>query len=507
MKRLIVGVLLPMMLWAWNRDIHVITRPDSLPIAYDFVVPSDSEMYVVMQYYDDNNVAYKSVVYTNDYGTTWNYLDNTFDTNLNSHPQPINIIYYADTLYYFTPLGTSSHYFSFVVKPLNDPFNSVGDRGDAFNDLDSVQCAYMTVAKDGNHVPYFYLVALGWKNGADARYSVLRSTDFGSTWKIVYSRLLSPNSPKIRELQSLSSYDYGDSVRLLFAYTYQDTSTGVNKIYYNVLTDTMGDTLVETVSLQAINTSMKAQVRTASLYGLEAIAYIDSGRLYIDYSSDNWVTIKHIDYPYNGDYDGIYDVDMVPWFTYISNGGLNIAYTASVGGYVNVYYQEMIADGDSIYCNNTPVQVSDSGAYTYIFNTSPYYHPKIRNWQDYAIPYVLWHNDFSHLVTIYFIYDSTQFFIDHMYNTQVKENKKAEEITPSLSLSLNHGILRMVSSTINGYANLDIMDISGRKIMHKVVRFNNGEARTELHGLKNGLYFALVHTAKGTLKGKFLKLR
>lgn len=481
------------------------TKSDSLTIAYNLTVPTDSEIYVITQYYDNSFLAHRNIVYTMDHGATWRYLENTFDTISISSPQPVSITYYNDTLYYFTPLGTSDNNFSFVAKPLTD--TAIFRRNGVFSDLDSIQCAYMTVAKSSNdHAPYFYLVALGWKNDADARYSILRSTDFGSTWKIVYSRLLSPNSPKIRELQSLSSYDYGDSVRLLFAYTYQDTFTGTNKIYYNVLTDTMGDTLVESVSLEAINTGTKAHVRTASLYGLEVIAYVDNAQLYFNYSADNWQTVKHLIYPYNDNFDAIYEVDMVPWTgTYFS--GLNVAYTANTGGYVKVYYQEMMAGTDTIYCYGDPVQVSDSPISTYPFNFSVYYQPKIKNFADLMGPFVLWHNDFFHTQGIYIFYDSTQFFVDYMWNTGVKANKKAKEIGPSLSLSLNHDVLKIVSSTIEGYAILDIMDISGRKITHKAIRFNNGEARIELHGLKNGLYFALVHTAKGTIKGKFLKLK
>ncbi len=503
MKKFIVVILLPIMLWAWNKDISVWTKTDTLPVSYNMVVPSDSEMYVVVRS-TQSDTGYMYIYNTTNYGETWQYLLNSYAYSPgNGEALNVDMEYVADTLYILYPLS-STIFFPFIVKPMNS--SSWANRYGYFTDLDSIQTAYMTVAKTGSHSPYFYLLALGWKNDT-VKYTVVKSSNFGSTWNTVYTHAISSDLSIIRTIKSFSSYDYGDSVRLIMTYTYKDTANDTSYIYYNVLADTMGNSLASRVYFNRIETKTEANVSTAALNGMEVIAYVDSGEIHIVYSADNWNTIHPLTFDYNSDYDYIYNIDMVPWFYIYGYGGLNISYTASAGGYTNVYYQEVYRNSDSLYLNNSPITVSDSAIYTYLLNPSPYYYPKIKDRGDYAVPYILWHNDYSHFSNPFLFYDSTKFYIDNMSNTQVKENAVRKNTNNPLLLSINGNVLNLNARDLNGKTEVHIIDITGREVLKNNVTFINGRANTLIDNLRNGIYFAIVKTERRTMKGKFLKVR
>ena len=281
-RRTIVVILLPVILWAWNTDIRVWSKQDTVTSSYDLVVPSDSEYFVVVRT-QDTMASYMHIYYTTNYGETWQPLDSSYAyasgyTDLLN----INMTYFMDTLYILYPL-THTNYFPFLVKPMNQRHwqNRAG-----YFPLDSIQTAFMTIAKNEAHTPYFYVIALGWK-GDTVKYSILKSSDFGSSWNEVFTRLISTNTTPKRILKSFSSYDYGDSVRLIMAYTYENSSNSTYSIYYNVLSDTLGSELAERVSFNSIITQQTANVATAALRGMEVIAYADGGELHIVYSPDN----------------------------------------------------------------------------------------------------------------------------------------------------------------------------------------------------------------------------
>lgn len=499
MKKIMLVILIPMVLWAWNRDIYVATHRDTIPISYDFVVPTDSEMYMVIRYVDTSR-NYTKILYTTDYGAHWNILPNSFSFGGSPIIMPVNLAYYEDTLYFLKPYRT---YFAFVAKAMHSDMLDL-NRGYSPTNLDSMESALLTVAKGQGHPPYFYVVALGWKD-TFVTYIILRSEDFGLTWHNVYTDNFSTHTEIYRHLTSFSSYDYGDSVRLIFAYTYQDTSHNTY-VFMNVLTDTLGDTLVRDVGFYGIRTQTLAQVATEALSGMEVIAYTDSGKLYFKYSADNWATVKELVYPYNNNFDYIYTVDMVRWNTYIYSG-LNIAYAASYMGQTYVYYQEMYATSDSIYCHNDPVLVSDTTFSTFYLNLPSYYRPRIKNFADVAGPYVLWHNDYTHSVNPYIFYDSTKFYIDYMTNNLITHSNAQKGVDTQLTLSLRDNTLYLFSPDLKGPASLTIVDITGRAITRKVVVFKEGTSLFPVYSLRKGIYFIIIRKGTTILKKKFVKLQ
>ncbi len=377
-------------------------------------------------------------------------------------------------------------------------------------DLDSIESAYFTAAKSSGHTPsaYFYVAALGWK-GDTVRYVIMRSRDLGASWTTLIDQFVNTNTDRIRKLKSFSSYDYGDSVKLLLAYEYNDTSNGTYTIYFSSYIDTMGDNLAARASFESIPINGQTHIAASLSETMDLIAYTDTGLLKIAYSTDNWATHTTVDYPYNSDYDNINNLDIVKWSVIWSYGGFNLAYSATTAGYIDIFYDEILINstGDSI-TFNTPVKVSDSSVYTYIFNLSPYYHMKIANRADYNTPYIVWHTDYSHYSTPIFYYDSTMFFMDYMSNVQIDEKNIAKNgMTSKLITSRNGNMLSISAGKLENIVLTNIIDISGRVIVSKPLQFRKGRANLNINNLKNGLYFVVVKSKNITYRGKFLKIQ
>ena len=54
---------------------------------------------------------------------------------------------------------------------------------------------------------------------------------------------------------------------------------------------------------------------------------------------------------------------------------------------------------------------------------------------------------------------------------------------------------------------MNIMDISGRVVFTKSVKFSNGKAVMDVSHLRNGLYFVVVKNNNTTYHGKFVKIK
>jgi len=502
-KKIVAGLILPMMLWAWGTDIHVWTK-DAFPMSYDLVVPNDSEFYVTMRTVLADT-GYIHTYTTNNYGTSWNYLtgSSAYSTALARY-QPTDIAYYEDTLY--IPLFRSGqHIIDFLVQEMHS--SGLWSNRYFYLPLDSIQSARLAVAKNSNHTPgaYFYVAALGWLQDT-VRYVIMRSTDLGNTWDTINNQYISSTISIERKLKDFSAYDYGDSVKLLLAYEYDDTSSNTYEIYHSTYIDTFGSSTLSRAFFKHFNVAGATNVATSLANSLAIIAYTDTGILKVSYSTDNWTTTTTRDYPYNGDYDDIGDLDMVEWSNFWGSGGFNLAYEARISGYTYIFYDELILNGDTV-SFHMPVQVSDTNAYTFIFNLSPYYHLKIANLRDVNSPYIVWNSDYSSYTNPYFHYDSTQFYIDYMGNTPVNEKNATNTGLSNFSVLMHGNLLTLSASNINYNTNVNIMDISGRVVFTKSVKFSNGKAVMDVSHLRNGLYFVVVKNNNTTYHGKFVKIK
>lgn len=503
-KNILIGVLFPMLLFAWGNDFVVTTTTD-MGQSYDIATPYLGKAYYLTRTIRSDTI-FQAIYFSNDTGKTWNR-SYTFYVPSVSKPGEAKLLCYPGHVAEYLPVEETKYLYviifdtsllTYSLKYLD--FSSL---------LDTVINTKIQMVKRGTEWE-FYIGVLGKKNDS----TLLSVWKEDTTWtggEILHRVYTTYDNIHLTLLDLDIHVESPDSVLIIPTLMYHDASSGTYGVESEFHRYRVSLGTVSLISaLHMLKYTGQYPKAACSMVGNLAVwAISDTGLLYFVWTQDRGVHYTDpMEYPYQSGFDYISFVDMVPWMLLL-NSGFNLAFVGRVGGINNVWYHEIYSLGDSIGFNpDGPVQVSDSGYFTYLANFSPYYSPRIRNVSEMAGPYIAWHYDYTHFggnpPSYYF--DSTRFFVDWMVNyTNVTEKEKG---SPAHLVIKNRGDrIELTSGLINGSAEIRIIDVSGRVVFRR--RFDNVDKRLSLDigNLKKGVYFIEVKTIKHIIKGRFVKVR
>ncbi len=499
-------MLLPVLLFAWGEDSYITsTNSSQYPVSYDLVIPNDTMMFCAYEFYDYNNSNLNTfrIYMSQDTGRTWSYLNGFYyNSDSSSLYNEIALDYMYDSLIVFFP----SKYLDMayvILLPFAD-LSAYSLRGPIVFSMDTVlDIKFQKVYADNIH--HLYAMAMG-KSADTSLIEVLRSDDNGNTWNSIIRRNISWSSDIALRLLDFAARPYGgDTIELVYAESYTNTSNNDYSIYYEVWRDVISQSPVNISGLHVLKSTGNYRECAVDIHGNMIVwTIVDSYRLYFAWSTDDGNTIQLREYPYNSDFTTIYKIDMVTWYG-LWGGGFNLSFVGYDGTDTRVWYQEIIDYDDSIGFSDYRGMVSDSNTYTYLANFSPYYRPRIKNYANLLTPAIMWHNDYYHLVGTppIPIYDSTQFYIDYMAYTNVAERHVSES---NLKVNLTGDVLK-AEVPFRGKLRVRILDIAGRVTEERVIEAEGNTVSMDISSLKHGIYFMTVEGENRVLKGKFIKLR
>ncbi len=344
------------------------------------------------------------------------------------------------------------------------------------------------------------------KSGDTTIFEVQRSDDHGATWSTIIRRIISySTSLKLRLLDFEASSIASDSVMFLYVESYHDTTSDDYAVYTEVWVDALSGTPTNITGLFPLKYTGSVIDAAASILGTSIVwAIADTGTLFFAWSTDTGNTVDTMSYPYNDEFSYISGLDIASWY-FLWSSGFDLTFIGNSPYGQKVWVQKIYFDGDSISFSEPPGIVSDTTSYTYIFNFSPYYKPRIKYTWNLFIPGIMWHLDYSHLTGSppCLFYDSTQFYFDYSTYTGIKENKNRKSI---LSVKINGNTLFASSTALKGIAKVKIVDITGRVVANKVATPHNNTVSTDITSLRRGIYFITIETNNIQLKGKFVKM-
>ena len=501
-KKLLL-VFVPVLLWAWGNDYYIRSIP-YMAQSYDILIQSTDNDYHLLRYCEGDTLI-QFLRGSSDSGKTWDIYFSGFGRTNYCKNEDVSLFSMQDSIVVYFPLDGLKT-FTFIIRDTNIYYPN--ERTFTINNVDTIiNTKFRVIYNSGDWE--FYLGGIA-RNGDTSLLITWRSTDHGSTWEEIIHRAYTTVTDIHTFLLDFDVYrESPDSILIVPTVSYKNQSSENYAVYaefYRYNLSTNHATLIAPFTPLKITGSYHEA--TCSIRNdLVAWAIVDTGILYFVWTKDKGANYNSMEYPYQSSFDYISGVDMVPWTLF--SGGFNLAFIGTSGGITNVWYHELFDTGDSInFSTDGPQQVSDSGVYTFLLNSSPYYHPKIRNMNEIANPYITWHVDFSHFggVPPTFQYDSARFYIDWMTNpTGVKENK--QPVTAMLQIKNRNNILELSSDYIHGSTDVQIMDITGRCLIKK--RFNGAykSLNIDIADLKGGVYFVSLKAQNRLLQGKFIKVR
>ena len=501
MKKIMMLLLAPVLLFAWGNDLFVAhsDTTDGNFITYDAVVDKYNQDVVFAVH--DLSPYYLYVYAFDTLSGSFTYRNHI---NLNSRPDWIKAHYnYADSTTYVFLHFPDYAYSNFTVIPFHYDFSwTFGEikNVDATPD-DTLILPHLTMGYDPAAMQDIYYITCIKRNTDRDSVIVYATKDPNGTW--TRNRLAYTTSPDIYKELNYSPASYNDTSYLYRAYVLEDTSSStyyVTPILYRYHNDSLS--LVGYGS-SIISDSVLYNLYMASFDSAAVMVYQKNGNIY-SVKLDSLLASQ--DTPVQIINDGTYKVvrGFNSFYTFGSPSGhtdYGILYDGGLPimpNTVPIFYLES-SDGQNF---STPENVSDSTGNWGNLSKIPLF-----LYEDAIVtyPWYTYHGTFP-----YYAIDAVDIYLDRKSAVGIKENAHSHHLHAGNITGANiagNALLLTINSVSQANINLNLYDASGRLVRNLYKgKMQKGTLRidTNISGLKRGIYF--VAEKNGNLKTfKFVK--
>jgi hypothetical protein len=424
--KVIVGMALPVLLFAWGNDIVVDTMRRSnneYPVTYDVIWPNDTNMIVAVGYDYQGSDSHVDLYQSQDAGQTWQMRQTIFYQVHNI--KNIQLTYYDQTGYllWLTTNG-ETWLVTFDLNSLSY-INSlrIGPT------TDSIVKAFISKAVTDN-ILTLYVATTSRSSDFDIL-KIYRSIDSGPFQTV----------DSVRYSHTMYYYDYkdldvtlrSDTIKIYATLETLDTTTHDKNLIFWMFND-KPDRLFYYTGSKYVESDPSVSPHYPSLSvapgGYLICLYEANGDIKYSFSNDYGNTLVTYDFPFDTPDSTESTPEVVWWSIPPYFRGFNTLFTRGT----NLYFVDASCSSGGMSWG-TPVLVSNEHPYsTYIFRDVETYLPRLANRYDMAVPAAIWARDFQHYMYPIFYYDSTYICVDNMSATGIRENNFAGQ---KLNFSIN----------------------------------------------------------------------
>jgi len=497
MVKVVVGIVLPVLLFAWGNDLVVDTmrRSDNeFPVSYDIIWPNDTNMIIAVGYNYENTSSYVNLYQSTDQGQTITNFVSMYDEN-----NKIKSI----QLGYFEPYGillwlTADGRLWMITFDLQT-LTYAGASQIAPND--SVIAAFFTkIVKNDTLTLY---VATTSRNSSYDAMKIYRSINYSLPFEKVDS-VGYLNSSAYYTYRDIDAIIHSDSIKVYATFEYLDRSTNDKNHYFWIFKD-QPDRLFIYNGTRNLETEPSANSNYPSLGvapgGYLVCLYEVNGDIKYAFSNDYGNTVVIYDFPFDTPDSAESTPVVISWAIPPYFRGFNTLFTRGN----NLYFVDANCSSGGMSWG-TPVLVSDEHPYsTYIFREVQSYLPRLANRYGLSTPAALWARDFQHYMYPIFYYDSTYICVDNMSATGINEDGYFNERLLFSVNTISRGkVVINLASKIEETAKGMILTADGRVVKTFEIKKDEKNYTIETSEIPAGIYFINLKNSKTSGLKKFI---